>query len=233
MKKILLVHPSRGRPEQAKKIYDNIVQNMSGENELTYIFTLDNDDPTLEKYKELFPNLILVTGDNHTSIEATNRVYNKELISQYQLVGISSDDIYFPKNWDKNLFEILDAHGYDKVIKTTNQFQGDPHLLNLQIGGFQFFLDYGTFYWPEYISMHADNDMTQFAMVHGRYVEARHLLFPHMQYSLSMPKDITDQYGPMMTFDDTYARENEGKAFEHGGATLNKRAREGFPPWLG
>jgi hypothetical protein len=232
MRKILLVHPSRGRPAQARRIFDNITKNLSGENSLDYIFALDSDDPTLEDYKKMDdPRISFVIGDNATSVVATNRAYSKELLAKYDMVGISSDDIFFPENWDKSLIEILDRVGYDKVIKTTNQYQGDPNLLNLQIGGFQFFLDYGTFYWPEYISMFADNDFTQFAIKNGRYVEARHLIFPHMQYSLSMPPDIIAKYGPMMPFDDTYNKENQGNAFAQGGALFSRRASEGFPAW--
>lgn len=234
MKNILIVHPSRGRPQQAKKIYDNITGNASKDNKITYIMALDLDDPKLKEYVDIFTMIATMSiGPSHTSAEATNRVYDKNLLALHDLVGIAADDIYFPENWDTELFKILDQYGYDKIIKTMNQFQGNPMLLNLQIGGTQFFIDYGTFYWPEYKTMMADDDVTEWAIRNKRYIDARHLLFPHMQYSLSMPKAITDKYGPVMSSDETYERENAGDAYEQGSRIFAKRIKEGFPPWRG
>lgn len=234
MKKVLIVHPSRGRPEQAKKIYDGIIGNKSSDTEITYILAMDDDDITQPVYRELFPpEVTIVSGSNKAAVEATNRAYNRELIAQHDITAIASDDIYFPEQWDKGLFEVFDAVGYDKAVKTTNQFQGNLDLLNFQVAGAQFWLDYGTFYWPEYINMYADDDITRWAIKNGRYVNARHLLFPHMQYSLSMPQEIIDKYGPIHQVDATYERENSGEGTHRGIEVLRRREQEGFPAWQG
>jgi len=230
MKKILIIHPSRGRPKQARKILETINTNASGENPITYIFCLDSDDATVLEYQDIEKASVNV-GPSTSNIEAANRVYSKELLAAHDICAIASDDIYFPENWDTAIIAVLDQVGYDKIIKTTNQFQGDHNLLNLQIGGAQFFINYGTFYWPEYITMYADTDMTMFAQQHGYYVEARHLLFPHMQYSLSMPPEITNKYGPIPGIDATYERENRAEAYIVGQRIIDRRRGEGFPPW--
>jgi len=229
MKNILIVHPTRGRPEQAKKIYDNITSLKSPENTITYIMAVDNDDPELAGYRALPKEIQIITGDNNGCVAAANSAYDRDLIARHDFVILASDDIYFPANWDIELIKVFDEVGYDKAIKTTNQFQGDLDLLNLQIGGSQFFLDYGTFFWPEYVSVYADQDITYWAKKNGRYIQARHLLFPHMQYSLSMPKEITDVYGAIPHMDETYERENRNSSYELGSQIFARRSAEGFP----
>lgn len=227
--KILIVHASRGRPLQAKKIYDLVYSTSSKKNIILYTLCLDMDDPELAKYKDLFEGFAeLIVDNNNGCVQATNRAYNEELIRKHAFVIIASDDIYFPENWDTELIKIFDKCGYDKVIKTTNQYQGDLDLLNLPIGGAQFFIDYKTFFWPEYISMYADSDMTSWAKINNRYIKASHLLFPHMQYQLSMPKEITEKYGDIPPIDATYEKENSRNAWNVGTAVFNKRRKEKF-----
>lgn len=229
MKKILLVHPSRGRPEQAKKIYEQILNTKAvNDNTLSYILSLDTDDPTLKTYKELFPNITILIHDNSCLVQAVNRAYDRDMLVTFDLVGIATDDTYFAQNWDEELFKILDKHGYDKAIKVTSQFQGNTNLLTFPVGGNQFFLDYGTFHYHEYLSVYADDDMTEWAIKNNRYVEARHLVFPHMQYSLGPPQNIIDQYGQILPHDETYAKQNSAAAYEIGGKVLEKRRRNNF-----
>lgn len=193
----------------------------------SYVVSVDLDDPTMPEYNDLFP--LTLVHENNGAVQATNRAYDRTLLEQHDICIIAADDIYFPENWDKDLVAVFDQYGYDKIVKTTNQFQGNLDLINLQAAGTQFWLDYGIFYWPEYINMFADDDLTIWAKQNNRYVEARHLFFAHMQYSLQMPPEVVEKFGAIHQFDETYARENSGIGWTVGQEVITRRRQEGFP----
>ena len=51
---ISVLVPSRHRPEYAKRLFDSI--NSTKKNDVEIKFYLNDNDPTIEKYKQLLPN---------------------------------------------------------------------------------------------------------------------------------------------------------------------------------
>lgn len=227
MKRILIVHPSRGRPELALATLENHIGNSSGQHPITYIYSCDVDDPSMERYRDWLGPAIggflarngfrHVTGQtvfaqNHGIVQAVNRVYSRELLGRHDFVVLTSDDMRMPAGWDASLVEVFDKVGYDKAVKTC-QPEGNPDLITLQIAGASFFLDYGTFFWPEYVSVYADNDFTEWAKMYHRYVRADHIVCPHLHPIIKLPENVRSQYGDSLAWDETYGRENSNYAY--------------------
>lgn len=237
MKTIMIGHCSRGRPQQSLKIYNQILASSSGKNRINYFLSLDSDDPKLSGYKDIYSVLeeergldaptILVNSNRHV-VDATNRFFVPEVLKLHDILIIPMDDIYFPDNWDEDIIKIFDEVGYNKILKTKNQWQGDMEMIQIAIGGIQFFLDQGYIFHPAYYSMYADNDLTEWAKRNDRYVIATHLVFPHIHYIVSTPQEYIQKYGAPLPPDDTYARENSSTAWDVGKAVWEKRKENGF-----
>ena len=89
--KFTLLHPSRGRPQQAYDTLVNWLEASSSMYKIEHILSLDSDDLQLEKYRELFSpkhgllerGMITVNG-NTCVVEATNKAAgfsNGEILS--------------------------------------------------------------------------------------------------------------------------------------------------------
>jgi len=224
MNKILIVHPSRERAELAYKVYNDTIFKSKERDNIIYCLSLDIDDPQLTDYSFGLDLQFLSVENNTCIVDAVNRAYpyflkNKDEIS---FVIILSDDMVLCDNWDIKLTEEFEKCGYDKAIQTT-QPGGNPNLLTLPIAGYKFFFDYGTFYYPEYKSMFADNDMTQWAIKNKRYIRAPYIICPHLHPSINIPGRIEP--------DTTYHRENSHEFAEIGRAIFKRRQKEGFPAY--
>jgi hypothetical protein len=212
--KILIVHPSRERIKLAQETYENVMQNTDNKENILYTLALDNDDPQLKNYPLDSRYEYVTVQDNKCIVDAVNTIYPyfKSRINEIKFVIIISDDMRLCEHWDTRLSLIFNEYDYTKALQTM-QPKGNPNLLTLPICGYQFFLDYGTFYYPKYKSMFADDDMTQWA----------HIVCPHLHPSLDIPNRIA--------IDNTYHRENNNEFAEIGRAVFKQRQQEGFPAY--
>ena len=212
--KILIVHPSRGRAKQAREHYLNIIGMASRENPMKYVLSLDDDEPQSTEYIERFEGsgVKIVFNKNNGCVQAANRAYDKENIKDYDFIILTSDDMEYCENWDVKMYEIFNRVGYDKCIKT-NQKDGKDDLLTLQVGGYQFWLDYGTFFWPEYVSVYADNDLSEWARINNRMIQALDIVIPHNH----------PDYNKTMVYDETYKKENVPENYKIGESVFKKR----------
>jgi hypothetical protein len=224
--KILIVHPSRERAQLAQKVFWDTISTSEYPNNILYTFALDKDDPQLARYVNDTRISYCNIEDNKCIVDAVNKIYPYflEHKDEIKFVIILSDDMVLCDNWDIVLTEQFEKYGYDKALQTT-QPKGNPNLLTLPICGYRFFLDYGTFYYPKYKSMFADDDMTQWAIKNNCYMRVPHIVCPHLHPSLDIPNKIT--------IDTTYHRENNNEFAEIGRAVFKQRQQEGFPAYHG
>lgn len=226
--RVLIIHPTRGRPEEAFRAFRNHVETMAGENtQIKYIFSMDSDDKTISQYQTDISckNVevgFMITNGNSGCVDAVNACYNRKQLQEMDLIILTSDDMRLCQGWDISLKEILDREGYDKCIKTKQP--GDFHkdrIMTLQIGGAKFFLDFNTFFWPDYVSMYADKDLSTWARQQKRYILALHLVCPHLNPQMGQPGALPP--------DETYAKENAEVKFIKGKELFTRRARQRFP----
>lgn len=120
--KMLALLPSRGRPEAAKELMDNFAETAVITN---LIFAVDEDDPTLDRYKELL-------GENVVGVTPSAGVRGVVYPLNYWIRQFKDDYDYFAfmgddhrprtKGWDFIFAKVIDM-GAD-IVYGDDLFQG-------------------------------------------------------------------------------------------------------------
>jgi len=102
--------PSRGRPQLAKRLIDSATSNQSGDTE--FLFYLNDDDDTLDEYRDLLDEKHYVVGPNQSTCFSWNQLAER---ANGELVFLMGDDAQFlTKNWDIEIEKIFDQYP-DKI----------------------------------------------------------------------------------------------------------------------
>lgn len=192
MSQITLLHPSRGRPEKAFDTYNNWMSKRKYKDmDIQYSLSLDTSDPTVERYKQLFPqdyyNFIYV-NDNKSVVEATNHAAHWFNGASNDLMIYLSDDFDCPQDWDYLILREFLSFRTPMLLKVDDCLQPFPTaVVTIPIMNRAFYLRVGYFWYPEYKSMFCDEDLYWTASgyptfnVHARSVFElhRHLISKH------------------------------------------------------
>ncbi len=199
--KISVIHPSRNRPIRAYATACKF--KYYADSPFEYILSMDNDDPDLSQYLELFDNFgstaIGCTYDNKSAIEAINNAASK---ATGDILIVISDDFDCVKGWDTLLLKELEGKS-DFLLKTQDGIQ--PVCITLPIMDRVYYNRFGYIYHPDYRHMAADVELTAVGRMLGRVINSN-LLFEHLHYTVGKsPKDainekndLTYQYGDMV-----------------------------------
>ena len=88
--------PSRGRPTLAKRLVDTATETQQGETE--FLFYLNDDDPTLEQYKDLLDEKHYTVGPNQSTCYSWNLMAKK---AKNDIVMLMGDDVQVQtQGWD-------------------------------------------------------------------------------------------------------------------------------------
>lgn len=211
--KISLVHPSRGRVEQALAAAREWAAKRSGAHEIEHILSVDTDDPAREAYVRMARDagLIIVVHPNRTMIQAANAGARH---ATGQLLIVVSDDFGCPERWDESLAGLVS--GRDEAAVQVGDGIGS-RIMTLPVLTRAYYKRLGYVYFPGYRSMFADDDLTAVAARDGVLIDARHLEFPHRHYFIgASPVDAT------------YLRQNSGESWWYGWALFEQRRVSDF-----
>lgn len=224
---ISLIHPSRGRAEQARKTLDLWVARSSGSRKIEYILSIDSSDVQKSGYAKMCDAYqvdamaldsvkILVRG-NTSVVEATNHAARH---ATGEIFIYLSDDFECPQNWDTLIIESVrnlcpkQPEWLLKVDDCLQPFHAD--VVTIPIMSKALYNRLGYFWHPGYKSMFVDQDLIHTCINNNWLLLDESLKFPHLHYSNSK--------APM---DETYkassAHWDSGKAFYH------KRKQLKFP----
>jgi hypothetical protein len=212
---ISIIHPSLGRPVQARKCYDHWMQTCSGEHEIEWIVSLNRSDTELENYEQCFigAKVVLLRTNSSNMVQATNEAAK---VCAGELLILVSDDMWSPEMWDSRIlhkYEMIDGAGILQV------FDGiTAQKLTIPIMNRLAYLKLGYMYHPEYISMYADDDLRKTALKHDMLYNATDIVIEHKHYSVGKSK-----------YDKTYATENSRLAWKKGEQLYFERAKLQFP----
>lgn len=212
---ISIIHPSLGRPVQARKCYDHWMQTCSGEHEIEWIVSLNRSDTELENYEQCFigAKVVLLRTNSSNMVQATNQAAK---VCAGELLILVSDDMWSPEMWDSRIlhkYEMIDGAGILQV------FDGiTAQKLTIPIMNRLAYLKLGYMYHPEYISMYADDDLRKTALKHDMLYNATDIVIEHKHYSVGKSK-----------YDKTYATENSRLAWKQGEQLYFERAKLQFP----
>jgi hypothetical protein len=103
--------PSRGRPELAKRLVDTATETQKGETE--FLFYLNDDDPTLEQYKDLLDEKHYEIGPNQSTCWSWNLMCDK---ASHDVVMLMGDDVQvLTKDWDQKIVDQINKYE-DKIL---------------------------------------------------------------------------------------------------------------------
>lgn len=93
-KEILILCPSRARPDNAKKVIESWNEFTDGLSDI--LFLVDDNDES----KNLYPSEYTIIGEPGNIVQLINR-YSKVYLDQYKLIGFIGDDHRFETKWEK------------------------------------------------------------------------------------------------------------------------------------
>lgn len=105
---ILVICPSRGRPQQCKAMVDSFLKNS---NCSTIKILLDNDDEFLNEYFDVLKDVSFSINTRNTTTNLINDHW-RYTADCYKYFSVTNDDfIYQTKDWDKKLIKRIKESG--------------------------------------------------------------------------------------------------------------------------
>lgn len=214
---ISIIHPTRGRKQQALNTCAKWLRLADKPHEIEYIISIDASDS--DKWCSIVKMLPKVTSnvtidvtvlknDSNTAISAINFAANR---ATGDLFIVISDDTDCPENWDTMLLEKLKGKS-DFCAKVDDGLQ--PTLVTMPIMDRVYYERYGYIYHPDFKHLHADEELTCVAFMTGKYIKIP-LLFRHLHYSTGLTKK------------DAINEKNDA-TWSHGQRTLDAHAKNNF-----
>lgn len=206
---ISLIHPSRGRPDLARKTALKWIREAGVEVE--HILSLDTSDPLLGQY---IASDMQCISPNTCVVEATNTAAKKAL---GDILVYLSDDFDCFDNWGVAIENEVKDFGTMWLLKVDDCLQKfEVPVLTIPIMSRGLYNRLGYFWYPEYRSMFCDEDLYWTCRKLGVIRNAPHLKFEHKHASVGKAPD-----------DETYRR--SAKNWDQGKELFNKRKGLGFP----
>lgn len=175
--KISLIHPSRSRPQQAAATAKSWLSSAKFPENIEYIFSVDSDDKEVAEYLYLIPESAKMrTHDNRSAIEAINHAATH---ATGDLLIVVSDDFACPFHWDAALLSMLEGRS-DFIVKTQDGAQ--PWIITLPIMDRVYYERFGYIYYPEFLHMFCDTEMTHVGHLLGKVIELP-ITFKHNHYT--------------------------------------------------
>ena len=169
--RILFKYTSRSRPDLFYRGLSSIVNNCDSSNFIV-LCSLDSDDPTLPRYKDLISqfsskNIKVVYGHSKNKVDAINRDLNAHSGRWDILVNMSDDMIFTEYGFD---MEIRYAFGneLDQFIHFNDGIQFS-NLCSMTIEGRPYYRRFNYIYNPEYTSLWCDFEAQEVAKNLSRY----------------------------------------------------------------
>lgn len=189
---ISILLPSRGRPDNIKRLYQSILATARFPSEIEMIIRLDEDDPTKDELLDNPPPIATVfTGPRITLSKYWNECYDR---AKGDILMHCGDDIIFrTEDWDTKVKETFDGYS-DKIVFVYGNDGSGVHDGKFGTHGFihrRWVETVGYFVPPYFSSDYNDTWLNDVAKLIGRH---RHIdiLTEHMHPDLNKgPLDQT------------------------------------------
>ncbi len=169
---ISIIHPTRSRPEKSVDTIDKWLTGRS-KDEIELIVSLDEDDPTIEIYKQAYSNDAVIINKNRSCVDAIN---NAAKVAAGDIFIVVSDDTSCFPGWDTALLKELEGKS-DYLLKTDDGIQ--DYICTMTVMDRAYFQRDGYIYHPDFFHQFADTYLTCVADIRGRLIKSK-LKFPHL-----------------------------------------------------
>lgn len=218
---ISLIHPTRGRPEQAFITASKIINSASGDIPLEYIICIDEDDKEKQRYEEnflrickIFPEIRIVVLNSKNCVQSLNGGAEK---STGDILIYVSDDFVFPELWDKTILERTNGKE-DWVLWVHDGIQ--DRIMTSCILDRKYYQRFNYIYNPGYESMYSDNEFSDVALLLNRVILAKDVTIRHDHFSVGgLPND------------ETYQKQNHPERYRKGKEIYEARKGRNFDLW--
>jgi len=103
--------PSRGRPRLARQLIQTATETQKGDTE--FLFYLNDDDPTLEEYRDTIDEKHYTVGPNQSTCLSWNLMSEK---ASHDIVMLMGDDVQVrTRNWDQLIVDEFNKYE-DKIL---------------------------------------------------------------------------------------------------------------------
>lgn len=103
--KLLIIVPSRGRPENAQRLLDQILSTTSSDDEVYVTFAVDHDDPTQFQYPPLHTETVV----GGSMVKALNEMTTLENTYDFEYLAFLGDDTLPRGDWYARIMEALQS----------------------------------------------------------------------------------------------------------------------------
>lgn len=196
--KILYKIPSRSRYEQLFALIASI-QELSENPDYKILVSLDDDDLGEQPYEiktqieELKSDQIsFVKGTSANKIDAVNRDINDYKYDWDILVVLSDDHVIQRKGFDTTIISFFERR-FPNLDGCPNFWDGnrDDDLITLAVMGKKYYDRFKYVYHKDYCSLMCDNEMTEVAILLGKYAKYKECIIKHNHpsFNKNVPMD--------------------------------------------
>ena len=219
-RKLIYKFPSRNRPDKFKHVLSKSIDLLSGNHDVRFVITLDNDDETMnnDEIREWMDNLdadlVYHYGDSKSKVEACNA--NLEDEEGDVLLLVSDDMIPCFNGFDDIIMQGMEQFypDMDGAIKFHDGLRPEDLLMTLPILGWNLYKQFGYIYHPDYTSLYCDNEMTNVCYNLGKLIVSPVCIFRH---------DWTPE-----PFDELHARNENAEMYGIDGKVFEERRNKNF-----
>lgn len=194
--RLLIKFPTRSRPAQFLRVFEVYRNLLSGEHDVQFLVTCDDNDPSMwnadmRARLDVLPNVTFMAYPTRTKVQAINRGLTCD--SVFDVLLVASDDMYPQET------------GYDAVVATAmRQYFPDldgvlwfhdgyagRRLNTIPCMGRPYFLRFGYVYHPDYLSLFCDDEFTCVAERLGKQVFIDRVIIRHEHFvnNAAVPRD--------------------------------------------
>jgi hypothetical protein len=191
--KILVKFPSRERPEKFILALKKCIDYSLDPSNISYLITLDQNDPRLISYKAFLTNLCnssvkYIVGNSTSKIHAINR--DLQQTEPWDIIVLMSDDMICQKQgWDTILRDTAQKTGLDQVFYfwdgdlRTKRHNNGKGLNTMIVCGHKYFNRFNYLYHSEYSSLWCDNEWSDVSQLLKKEYRSDIVLFRHVHFS--------------------------------------------------
>lgn len=189
---IVILIPSRGRPEQCVQAVGQIYATASERRLIEVLVGADADDPA--PYEKYFSPKRLFRYPTRTGMEVSQRLSEEArqfMLGQNSILAWGADDVRFETpGWDEAIVEEAYAHPVSLIFGEDTIQHG--HIATHPFFTYRFIANLGGLYHGHYQHLFADTELTEIARMAGVLRYLPNVVTRHLHYTVgTAPSDPT------------------------------------------